>query len=140
MNDGDADLSDPLDPAQAMIIDKFRKPFLYYLTLGHTNIQRTNGYIAVPTGTTKPLYNPNQNLDPSGNQLLPMQGMRMMLGDMNNNGGIDAGETAKFTGPYILWSAGPDENYGPQAGDAEAYNTLDAADLKRCDDLTNFRS
>ncbi|HZZ43435.1 MAG TPA: type II secretion system protein [Tepidisphaeraceae bacterium] len=55
-----------------------------------------------------------------------------MLGDMNHNGRIDTGETAATTGPYILWAAGPDGNFGP---DSQTPTTTDTA---KCDDVTNF--
>jgi type II secretory pathway pseudopilin PulG len=64
--------------------------------------------------------------------------LRIMLGDSNTNGIIDPGETA-FTGPYVLWSCGPDELYGPDQDMATANNILDSKDAAKCDDITNFR-
>jgi hypothetical protein len=46
---------------------------------------------------------------------LTRYGWRVMsyrLGDLNYNGVIDATETPVTTGPYLLWSAGPDGVFG----------------------------
>lgn len=56
---------------------------------------------------------------------------RYMMGDLNNNGGIDPGEQPAYTGPYLLWSAGPDGQYGPSG--------LNPTSASACDDVTNFR-
>lgn len=56
---------------------------------------------------------------------------RYMMGDVNNNGGIDAGEQPAYTGAYLLWSAGPDGLYGPSG--------LTPSDASQCDDVTSFR-
>jgi hypothetical protein len=70
-----------------------------------------------------------------------IQRLRMMLGDKNNNGMIETAnnETAASTEPYLLWSAGPDEIFGPDASMAAPNGTLDLKDVEKCDDITNFR-
>lgn len=63
---------------------------------------------------------------------------QLILGDANANGVIDAGDT-EIDKPFVLWSAGPDGLYGPNADMAGADNALEAADAAKCDDVTNFR-
>ena len=40
----------------------------------------------------------------------------VLLGDTSCNGQIDAGETAAYSGPFILWAAGPDGFWGWSMG------------------------
>lgn len=61
--------------------------------------------------------------------------IRAMLGDMNQNGAIDSGETAATTGAYILWSAGPDGLFGPNFTDTDP----NASDVQNCDDVLSFK-
>jgi len=67
--------------------------------------------------------------------------MGILLGDYdpanpsastNYNSGIDGNEHAATTGPYILWSAGPDGIFGTDS------ITPTAKELQNCDDVTNF--
>ena len=69
---------------------------------------------------------------------------RAMLGDIGNgtansspDGIINPGETPASTGPYILWSAGPDGLFGPDY-DTSALGPK-PQDVTNCDDVTNFR-
>lgn len=121
--------------------DRYNKAILYYPATGSPNIHVDRGYVAnfdpaAPrnAGTRIPLYNVRDNL-----RVLTEQKLRLALGDRNNNGMIDAGETAAHTGGYILWSAGPDEQYGPTPDLAPDRGTLDEKDVPRMDDVTNFR-
>ncbi len=106
------------------ILDSFDNPVLYYPARPtKPNLTAADGYVS---NTGAPLYNTTY-----AQGFLAQNNMRLMLGDINMNGQIDAGETPAFTGPYILWSAGPDAKFGPTAT-----TTSEAA---RCDDVTNFR-
>jgi prepilin-type N-terminal cleavage/methylation domain-containing protein len=136
---------------QIFIIDRFKKPILYYRAQGQaSNMRSANGFVALnPVGGmgARPLYDSSQN-----GWFLPQAGLRAMLGDVSNgtpitpysaiqpNGMIDAGETPVFSGPYLLWSAGPDEKYGPLPEDAGNTSILEQVDVEKCDDVTNFRS
>lgn len=68
--------------------------------------------------------------------------MLLFLGDDDANGYINGAEQG-YELPYLLWSAGPDENFGPTydmatpASDPD--NDLDKRDAAVCDDVTNFR-
>ena len=53
------------------------------------------------------------------------------------DGLVDPGETAVTTAPYLLWAAGEDGVFG--AGKPSAVGAPVAADVKACDDVTNFR-
>jgi type II secretory pathway pseudopilin PulG len=64
-----------------------------------------------------------------------------MLGDLNANGRIDGTETAGFSGPFLLWSAGPDQRHGPllppgantSTNPPEGWPTR--KDVENCDDI-----
>ncbi len=71
--------------------------------------------------------------------VLKTQNLQSMLGDLDQNGKIDPGnatpETAVFVGNYLLWSAGPDENFGPTT----AYTAANPPSSRSpCDDVANF--
>ncbi len=74
--------------------------------------------------------------------------LNRMLGDLDvpsppplpapqTNGRIDANETIAARLPFILWLAGPDGLFGPQKPLGSPAPT--AAELTKCDDVTNFR-
>lgn len=137
--------------------DRYAKAILYFpaaTTRPNINVvgQGTSGPTSVPgyihsdptpTGTDSKhsLYDADDNIGSlgRGDNALALKKMRLMLGDKNMNGIIDAGETAVYTGPYLLWSCGPDEQYGPSPETASPANTLDDRDAAKCDDVTNFR-
>lgn len=98
---------------------------LYYVATGRKPDLGTalaapaaNGPYVGTTGSA--FYDASQN----SFDVLPLEAMRMLLGDKNANGAIDAGETAAHTGPYLLWTAGDDGIYGFTSN--------------RSDDVTNF--
>lgn len=92
-----------------------------------------------------PTFNAHDNItafrqpsDPDA-KTLALKRIQMMLGDRNHNGALDLdqGEVPPTNLPYVLWSAGPDENYGPTFD----MNALDAdilAKLPNVDDVTNL--
>ena len=61
--------------------------------------------------------------------------MRIAMGDKNGNGVIGNGETPAFTGPYVLWMAGPDGMFGLTNGQGKR-----GADdgTYASDDIANF--
>jgi prepilin-type N-terminal cleavage/methylation domain-containing protein len=70
--------------------------------------------------------------------------IRVMLGDHNANGYIDSqfGTETPIDKPYVLWSAGLDEKFGPRnprtAANQTSYETN--RDLAQdCDDVTNIK-
>jgi hypothetical protein len=75
--------------------------------------------------------------------------MEAMLGDYNMDGYIDSTnnytENPATTASFLLWSAGPDGQYGPVAPNANAatyFKSLSPNAVKnlviKCDDVTNF--
>jgi hypothetical protein len=66
--------------------------------------------------------------------LMPEERFALMLGEKKPNpqsppnGILEAGER-EVDKPFLLWSAGPDGQFGPD----------DEEDLARCDDVTNFQ-
>jgi len=156
-------LGDPNDPTSTTapagrwaILDRYNKPYLYFpASPAKPNITtrgqpgETPGYVHTDpavTGTNSEFsyYDADDNLNAfarSPNEAAAIQRLRLMLGDRNNNGIIESalGESAATTDNFILWSAGPDELFGPEATMAEPKGTLDHLDAEKCDDVTNFR-
>lgn len=117
---------------QIVILDRVRRPILYYPqispsaqvnritgTLGAVNSEQggivgtNDGNISSPT-----THNPNRlslYRGSDNSSFLPVDALRLSLGDVNLNNIVDASETLSFRGPYILWSGGPDLNFATQA-------------------------
>jgi len=126
------------------------QPILYYVARsGGTNIHVVDSFVAlwVPPPPSAPpnavlapmpLFNVFDNAGPYPDGLYRM---RLMLGDVSLNGAIDADETPASTGPYLLWSAGPDRYYGPPPdADPRPLSSNDRRKLRsHVDDVTNFQ-
>ena len=131
----------PLDDTTATLNDRYNHPILYFPANTSADITQMP---APPSGTTPAhgfvsnvagsYYNPDLSMkftfDPGmpGSNANFTKAMRVLLGDVNNNGFIDGAETANYKGPYLLWMAGPDEVYG--------YNG--AGNNPKLDDVTNI--
>ena len=139
-------LVDPLNPRTpnpnlntAVIGDRYSNPILYYPANPAGNINVPGGYVdaapyasqtSVLANRATPRYNANDNI----NKLTTVQQLRRLLGDNDGDGGINgAAESAAFTGPFLLWSAGPDEQYGLKDP------TKPVSPSNRCDDVANFQ-
>lgn len=115
------------------ILDRYKHPILYYPANKYAQITASNGYAYEDTQALtsgKPsttLYNTAYNLAD-----MPTTTLQVLLGDLNHNGKIDNGETPVWTGPYLLWSRGPDEKIGPNDP------TIPVSTKNRCDDVANF--
>jgi hypothetical protein len=139
------------DPGYLALLDRYGKPILYYPALGKPNIHLAGGFIE-----EYPDASPKHSLLNSGDNLaafkpippdtdVAVKRFRIFMGDSNGNGFIDGNEEAAYVGPFILWSAGPDEIFGatksmfddPPSG--AGGDVLDARDVAKCDDITNFR-
>jgi type II secretory pathway pseudopilin PulG len=151
---GDPSTPQRPDPGYLALLDRYGKPILYYPALGKPNIQKPNGFIADydsanPPADMRPLYNAGDNagaFKPVAPDTDPaIRRFRIFMGDQNANGMIDGTEEAAYTGPYLLWSTGPDEVFGaskntfddPPTGSGG--DVLDQRDVAKCDDITNFR-
>jgi prepilin-type N-terminal cleavage/methylation domain-containing protein len=87
---------------------------------------------------------------------LALKRIRVMLGDVMNAAEASSGPPAGTTTPdgivqqyetaidqpYLLWSSGPDEKFGPGGAfstDPATINDGDRTIIQKCDDVTNFR-
>lgn len=117
-----------------LICDENDWPYLYFrATVPMPDIRSaTQGGFAkstaIPPGTPSPLYNLRDCVPSPNNTKVTFNTthFQRLLGDDNGNGLIDANEQPSTTGPYLLWTAGPDQIYG-----------LDPNGNKS-DDITNF--
>ena len=126
-------------PGWWAILDKYNKPILYFPAYGKPNIRLQRSYAWDRTTADKPMYNYLDNRGgPTAIAFANRADFARMLGDGKTNtpppnGMIDGTETPAYEGPYLLWSAGPDETFGPAVGQRPDR----AVDLS--DDITNFR-
>jgi len=112
------------DDYTAEIIDRNNCPIHYCPSNTKANPSGYHGYVSDYYGVgPQPLYDHSYF-----EYCLDLKTMRQMLGDTNNNGQIDPGETPVFSGPYILWCAGPNGIFGPDPSDPSGHS----------DDVTNF--
>jgi hypothetical protein len=137
--------SPPAGAGYLALLDRYNKPILYYRAIGKPNIRLTRSYVAY-RGDDKPLYNAADNWNPvNSTGAMNKETLSRMLGDVNADGDIDAASTAAaetpaHEGPYLLWSAGPDETFGPPAGLPVSNPELTRRAVQRSDDITNFRN
>lgn len=75
----------------------------------------------------RPMFNGNDN-----EGVFPTKGLQVTMGDHNFNGKIDSGEAPAYTGAYLLWSPGPDGEYGPKDPEKPV------SPKNRCDDVANY--
>jgi len=129
-------------PPNPVLLDIYDSPILYY----PTNPGKPDPHVDYTNATDTSLVDIRDNQSQMGlNSLVvfyhasgdtPANAtvrLRAMLGDLDNSGVINAGETAVNVGPYILWSCGPDEVFGP------ASLTPTQSDVNNCDDITTFK-
>jgi hypothetical protein len=81
--------------------------------------------------------------DPSSNAAqadIALKRIRVLLGEtVTPNGVVEQGENA-VDRPFVLWSAGPDERFGPiDLSTGAALTDSDRSIIAKCDDVTNFR-
>lgn len=132
----------PPDPRNAVLLDVYGSPILYY----PTNPGKPSASLDYVNSSENALLDANDNLNQMGLNGLyvfyhatsdtPANAttrLRAMLGDLSDNGLIDSGEIAVTVGPYILWSCGPDETFGT------ASLTPTQQDVNNCDDITTFK-
>jgi type II secretory pathway pseudopilin PulG len=107
----------------AVILDRDNNPILYYVATPNAVSTAAVAQFVVKTSpnappgnyNTHPLYNAFDNFGYGQNGVpgyLSDTEMQWVLGDRNNNGRIDPGETAATTAPYLLWTAGADGVFG----------------------------
>jgi hypothetical protein len=131
--------------SDAAILDHFGTPILYFPARHRGDITIAGNYVG---NTPQSMYNYEDNLQHlkhavGDSDVLARNRMRVMLGDYNVNGSIDPGETARYTGPFILWSAGPGANFGPQSvtdnpNAAQIATNRRNAEMADRDNITNY--
>jgi prepilin-type N-terminal cleavage/methylation domain-containing protein len=128
------------------LLDMNGNPILYYsASLAKLDITQPGAFVGSNTTYGAPfpfLYNYADNDDGSEPRFTAVSMLCAMLGDYSGNGAIDGGETAVTTGPYLLWSAGPDGFFGPMNEGGKQLTSSDTptkADVARSDDVTNFQ-
>jgi type II secretory pathway pseudopilin PulG len=132
-------------PGFLALLDRYNRPILYYSANGKPNVRLPKAFIAdwdfkKGAGVSIPMYNVRDNL------AIPLTDVAPMLGDLNSNGQIDAAATGgveeapAHEGPYVLWSAGPDEQFGPAVGMPRTTPDEVRKAVERSDDVTNFRN
>ena len=129
----------------ATILDRYNKPILYFpASPAKPNIRVAGSPPPFVGQSELSMYDQSDNFitgsftpfDTNGGNA--MRKMRQMLGDINNNGYLDNGESEAYTGPFILWSSGPDETFGPAPGPTGTPAEIRKA-VDKSDDITNFR-
>jgi hypothetical protein len=138
---GDASGNNSSQLGTFAILDRYNRPILYYPATGKPNIRLDKSYAAVRTTNDKPMFNIDDN---KGARTDLPNVLALMLGDINMDGKITSPEEPAFEGPYILWSSGPDETFGPPLGlpptsPAPTFQTWQNA-VSKSDDVTNFRN
>ena len=134
------------------LLDLNGNPVLYFpASPARPNPAIANGYVAQENRSANPPVVPRYNVlnnsaafDPTAT--FAQSKIRAMLGDTNLNGQLDPGESA-VDNPYLLWTSGADNVFGPATYDFAAITgTPTAAQLieirtavSNCDDVTNFK-
>jgi type II secretory pathway pseudopilin PulG len=137
-------------PGHMALMDRYNRPILYYTAVGKPNIRLPKSYVWDRAGPDKPMYSATDNWNPArGVGGMPKETLALILGDLNINGQIDStpglptDETPAYEGPYLLWSAGPDEIFGLPQGALPTSPPPKPEDVRKAigksDDITNFR-
>jgi hypothetical protein len=94
-----------------------------YATTGAQAPMYDHQYFIIPAAEGTAL--PDKGGTTNNGVVVDLKVMQTALGDTDHDGGITSPETANFTGPYILWCAGPDSSHAssvPQGAGGSNYN------------------
>jgi type II secretory pathway pseudopilin PulG len=144
-----------LDPARfklrgLAILDGWDNPILYFPAGAAKVAQDTSGGKTWPLliGGAASVYNiadnipfflrPGETVAGNKNEALARMDAAMVQGSQDFNGIIKAGEAPATTGPFLLWSGGPDGRFGVTFKGAAAGTAPTQAEMKKYDDITNF--
>jgi len=104
-----------------LITDRYYHPILYFPVNRAANAQTGSTYIdnnpaalfdyGLTVSSRSPAGSDGLGIDTLPNKLT-LKVMRFRMGDTNGDGILQASETPAATGPYLLWSPGPDGIYG----------------------------
>lgn len=136
---------DPVDmsPARVLefcLLDRNDQPILYFPSM-KGRISNLGAMVTPDTGPAAAAYcdrSEHSRWDANDNALDAMPArsllkLRLLLGDCNANGLIDPGETA-LDEPFILLSAGADDQFGPRGDERPPSGAPDWEDAVKCDD------
>ena len=130
-------------PGAWAILDRYNRPYVYYVAVGKPNIRLAKSYAWDRSTSDKPMYNALDNWDGTTGAM-PRETLARMLGDTIADGKIDDAavppEIPAYDGPFIVWSAGPDEVFGPPPGMPVGNPTEIRKAVEKSDDVTNFRN
>ena len=147
-------IAHPTNPADTdreefVFIDKNNRPILYFpASLARPNVRKAP--IAPPAPYVDrsefSFYDANDNLKAfDTTDDVALKKIRLMLGDYHGASGskepdgVIQTDEVPVDRPFLLWTAGPDELYGPLPETAAPVAELDSRDALKCDDVTNFR-
>ena len=145
---GDPSLQNPsgtgtIPEGNLAILDRYGRPFLYYPAKGRPNIRLRGGYIDdyADNAPKHSMFNVRDNpgKPPPGPMGLSKASFSQMMGDLDGNGAIEAAETAASEGPFVLWSGGPDEVFGPNPPVTGTDRGAIVKAVDKSDDVTSFR-
>lgn len=95
------------NPSTYELLDSRGQPILYYAARKTNTLGVSNG------GTTR--WDVSDDMDPStGQPKIDIGSLAGKLG-LNADGSAPANASPNYTGPFLLWSAGPDSRFGPDA-------------------------
>ena len=132
-------------PPNPVLLDIYDSPILYYPTNpGKPDPHVADSYVFAADNA---LVDAGDNLNQMGlnglkafehtsGDTLVINRIQAMLGDFDYSGEINGTESAVNVGPYILWSCGPDEVFGPNL---PAAGNATQSDVDKCDDITTFK-
>jgi hypothetical protein len=126
------------------LLDPNERPILYFPARpGKPNINVLTPYGPYVGRDVRSLFNANDNFEmfhhkETDSDSDVLNRIRVMFGDLNYNGVIDAGETA-IDKPYVLISAGADGVFGPVGWDSAAPAEDTRRAVEKCDDASNVQ-
>lgn len=98
---------------QVVMLDRYKSPILYYVAAaGSRNLVLPNAYAATATPPAQSPGITTFNFYDNSTLMTDLNRFRQMLGDVDLDGALRAGEKG-ISAPFVLWSAGPNETFGP---------------------------
>ncbi len=141
--------SEKMSMRGVVFVDGNGSPILYFPARPGAggNLSAQDAYVNISSASPKSSmkYDANDNIEPfrrtTGETAADvLKRIRAYLGDYDGDGLIETnvGEKIITEAPYLLWAAGPDGRFGPDA-DAAPPVAMTSADIDRCDDVVNFK-
>lgn len=123
------------------VLDNWGNPILYF-PARPGNVAKTPGWVLLANGGT-PVFNAGDNItffyrpsDTDNTKAMKRMSALVVKDTTDFDGTVPTGASAASTGPFLLWSAGPDGKYGVDY--ANANPTKD--EIGKNDDIANFKT